>query len=82
MTASQPAGDLTSHLAGQHDLLTTIDEFLRSPTICDQLAAFLTARDTTGPTANGTFAACTVLDLFSFAVAGLRHQLQPGPDQH
>jgi hypothetical protein len=75
MTA-HPADDLTSHL----DLLTTIDEFLRSPTIGDQLAAFLTSTGATGPTRNGMFAACTLIDLFSFAVAGLSHQ--PATNHH
>ncbi|MEU4235656.1 hypothetical protein AB0F17_66310 [Nonomuraea sp. NPDC026600] len=73
MTASHPADDLASHL----DLLATIDEFLRSPTIRDQLAAFLTTTEAAGPTRNGMLAACTLIDLFSFSVAGLRHPPEP-----
>jgi|tagenome__1003787_1003787.scaffolds.fasta_scaffold15105585_2 hypothetical protein len=86
MTASQPNSENTTDIAGglgdQLDLFATIDEFLRSPTIIDQLAAFLTARGATGPTGNGMFAACTVIDLFSFTIADLHHRLRTGPDQY
>ncbi|MFB4285081.1 hypothetical protein ACBJ59_58135 [Nonomuraea sp. MTCD27] len=82
MTAAQSADDRTGLLADQLDLLTTIDEFLRSPAICDRLAAFLTARNTPGPTGNARFAACTVIDLFSFTVAGLCHQPRDDPGHH
>jgi hypothetical protein len=57
MIASQPNGETTSDIASglgdQLDLFATIDEFLRSPTIIDQPAAFLTARGATSPTGNG-----------------------------
>lgn len=82
MTASTPDGQTTSHLSDHLDLLATIDEFLRSPTIGDQLADFLTARGTTGPTGNAAFAACTLIDLFSFTVADLHHRSRTGPNQH
>lgn len=79
MTASQPDRAPTGHLADHLDLLTTIDEFLRSgDDVCQLLAAYCS----TGPGDNGRLAAYTLIDLFSFTVAGLRHQLQPSPDQH
>jgi hypothetical protein len=78
MKTSHPGGDHANHLADQLNLLTTIDEFPRSPTICEQLAVFLTARSETGPTGNSMFAACTLIDLFSFNVAALHRH----PDQH
>lgn len=75
MTTSQPANDP----ADQLDLLTTIDEFLRSSNdIYQLLAAFCS----TGPSDNGRSTACTIIDQFSFTIACLRQQLQPGPDQH
>ena len=83
MTTFQPhrqtTSDPASGLGDQLDLFATIDEFLRSPTIGDQLAAFLNARNATG---NAMFAACTAIDLFSFTVADLRHRIQPNSDQH
>jgi hypothetical protein len=79
MTAPQPTAVPASHPADQLDLLTTIDEFLRSGNdVYQLLAAFCS----TSPGDNGRFTACTIIDQFSFTVAGLRQQLQPGPDQH
>jgi hypothetical protein len=79
MTASQPTGDLAHHPADQLDLLTTIDEFLRSGNdVYQLLAAFCS----TGPGDNGRSTACTIIDQFSFTVASLRQQRQPSPDQH
>jgi hypothetical protein len=71
MTTSQPADDSASHLADQLDLLTTIDEFLRSG---DEVYQLLAAFCSTGPADNGRFTACTIIDQFSFTVAGLHRQ--------
>lgn len=79
MTASQDPNPPATELTGQFDLLTTIDEFLRSgDDVYDLLAAFCS----TSPADNGRLTACTLIDLFSFHVAALRRQPQPSPDQH
>lgn len=78
MTPSQPTDDPASHPADQLDLLTTIDEFLRSGNdVYELLAEFCS----TGPGDNGRLTACAIIDQFSFTLAVLRHRLHP-PDQH
>lgn len=79
MTASHPDSDPARHLAAdQLDLLTTIDEFLRSG---DDVFDLLAAHCSTGVRDNGRTNACTIIDLFGFTVAHLRHRRQPRSEQ-
>lgn len=74
MTAPQHNSNPTGHPTNQLDLLATIDEFLRSS---DDVYQLLAAFCSTGPADNGRLTACTIIDLFSFTIADLRHRTSP-----